>query len=99
MKPKFSKTYMRRVLGVGIAIVLLAIDLATKRLALTFVRMDEVMDVIPGFLGFRLAWNRGVSFSFLNDLPHTWLPLALAGLAFALGPMAARPAQILRARE
>jgi signal peptidase II len=51
------------------AIVILLLDQASKLVVLLGLGLDriEAYDVLPPFLVFRMAWNRGVNFGFLAD--------------------------------
>lgn len=71
-------SYIRaRKLGIRLAILVLLFDQLTKSWALGTLG-EGGQTVIEGFLKYSLAMNRGVSFSFLADVPHEWLPMALA---------------------
>jgi len=67
--------------GLLLAALLVVLDIVTKLWALG---LTDVIPVIDGFFNFRLAFNRGVSFSFLSDIQSAYLPMALGGLAFAV---------------
>ena len=67
----------RRV-GLMLALVALALDWASKAWILAH-RADLPIEVVPGVFRFILAWNRGMSFSFLNEGAAT--PWALGILA------------------
>jgi signal peptidase II len=86
-------TYLnRRKLGLAVAAVILLADWATKAAVLE-AYMAWPYQVIPGFFWLVLAFNRGVSFSFLHDVnhplvvfgqpvgPELWVPLMLGSLA------------------
>ena len=75
--------FNRRALGLWLAVLALMVDQATKLWALEAL-LAENMDVIPGFFGLTLSFNRGVAFSFLADSPHVHLPYLLAVFAFAV---------------
>ena len=51
------------------AIVVLLLDQASKLFVLLGLGLDriEAFDLLPPFLVFRMAWNRGVNFGFLAD--------------------------------
>ncbi len=64
----------RYALGVAIATVVVAADLATKRYAAVHFRSDPV-SVVPGLLGFTYTENSGAAFS-LFQASGPWLGLA-----------------------
>lgn len=73
--------YLRqRKLGLRLVLLVLLFDQLTKSWALGTLG-EGGQTVIDGFLKYSLAMNRGVSFSFLADIPHDWLPMALAAFA------------------
>ena len=39
---------------------------------------DGRMQVLPGFIEFRIAWNRGVNFGFFADFDMKWVLIAVA---------------------
>lgn len=57
------------------------IDQTTKSWAVSKLRFDGPMEVIPGFLNFSYAYNTGVAFSLLNDHgdPGRW-GLSMVGI-------------------
>lgn len=65
-----------------VALVVLAIDQATKFLVVNILNLRSLgtMDVLPPFLNFRMAWNRGVNFGlFSNDADiMKWVLIAVA---------------------
>ncbi len=69
-----------RKLGLRLALVWFAADQASKYWALENLGLQR-QQIIEGLLNFSFSINRGVSFSFLADMPHDWLPMALAGFA------------------
>ena len=71
-----------RKLGIRLAILVVLFDQLTKSWAMANLG-EGGRTVIEGYLKYYLAMNRGVSFSFLANLPHDWLPIALA--IFAVG--------------
>lgn len=74
-------TYIRdRKLGLRLALLVMLFDQLTKSWALANLG-EGGQTIIEGFLRYSLAMNRGVSFSFLADVPHDFLPLALAAFA------------------
>ena len=73
--------YIRqRKLGLRLIVFVLFFDQLTKSWALANLG-EGGQTLIEGFLKYSLAMNRGVSFSFLAEIPHDWLPLALASFA------------------
>lgn len=74
-------TYIRdRKLGLRLGLLIMLFDQLTKSWALGTLG-EGGQTVIDGFLKYSLAMNRGVSFSFLADVPHDWLPYGLAVFA------------------
>lgn len=69
---------MSRTRALGIAIFATASDLLSKHLLLAYLWPDDkaIKPLLP-ILNLRLAWNRGVSFSWLN----AWGPAALITLS------------------
>lgn len=67
---------------IATALVVLVLDQATKLAVLRGLRLDsiEAFDVVPPYLVFRMAWNRGVNFGLLSDTSDVtrWLLIALA---------------------
>ena len=61
----------------GVAAVVLALDQATKQIALAALKNGPV-DVIPGVLTFRLTFNSGGAFGVLQGLPGLFLVTTLA---------------------
>lgn len=45
---------------------------------------DGRIDVLPGFIEFRMAWNRGVNFGLFADYDMRWVLIAVA-LAISVG--------------
>ncbi|KAA9006037.1 signal peptidase II [Histidinibacterium aquaticum] len=64
------------------------LDQATKWIVVHGMDLVDrmVIDVIPPFLVFRMAWNRGVNFGLLSDFDARWILIgvALAVSAFVL---------------
>ena len=87
-----------RALGLALALVVLALDLASKTWAAAALQ-DGPVAVLP-FLNLALTWNYGISFGTLNAgqvPPWAWLALALA-MSGALGVWLWRgPAALTRA--
>ncbi len=63
-----------------IALLVIAADQVTKRLALS---LQAPVTVIPGILGLRLTRNTGVAFSLLSGVP--WLVTVLSAAVLVLG--------------
>lgn len=79
------KTYISmRLLGLLVAIVCIALDQATKHMALTYLTAEPT-SIIDGFLNLRLAFNRGVSFSMLGGINAEDLPEILGIFAIVVG--------------
>ena len=70
---------------VWIALAVLALDQATKRLALS---LTEAVTLIPGVLGLRLTFNTGVAFSLFSGLP--WLTVGLSAAVLVFGGLLLR---------
>lgn len=64
------------------ALVVLILDQASKLAVLRGLKLDriEAFDVVPPYLVFRMAWNRGVNFGLLSDTADLtrWPLIALA---------------------
>lgn len=73
-----------RILGGSIAAIVAVIDLFTKHVALSHLNLHERIPVIDGFLNWRLAYNRGVSFSMLGDIALESLPEILGIFALVM---------------
>lgn len=58
-------------LAAGLFVLTLGLDWATKVLAEERLA-DSIVTVAPGWFWLKLAYNRGVAFSFLEGMPH-WL--------------------------
>ncbi|MFZ2587933.1 MAG: signal peptidase II [Alphaproteobacteria bacterium] len=67
--------------GLMIAALVLLLDAITKGWVLEH-RFELPFSVVDGWLAMVLAWNRGMSFSLLNDAGH-WGPWVLGGIAVA----------------
>lgn len=71
-----------RRLGLLVALVALGADYASKAWALAAETAGQLpLWWLPGEIGFRFAWNRGMSFSLLNDV--AWGPWLLGTVAVA----------------
>lgn len=57
------------------------VDQYTKHLIIDLFHEGTVPFVVTGFFNIVMAWNRGVSFSFLRDA-HEQIPYILAGFSF-----------------
>jgi signal peptidase II len=62
--------------GLAVAVLALVVDVLTKQLALAMVHKLPVV-LVPGLFNLTFAWNRGISFSFLQNVEGS---LSLAGL-------------------
>ena len=80
-----SPSNSRRVL-VAVALAVIAVDLATK--AWASAALDANGIDLPGPLDLRLAYNRGVAFSLLSDVPVS-ATIAITALATAVLAIAA----------
>ena len=84
-KPR-SGGRMRTLFWVAVAVFLL--DQATKYFVVHYLRLinerDGVIEVWPGFVEFRMAWNRGVNFGLFSDLDMRWVLIGVA-VAISLG--------------
>lgn len=88
----FIRYFNHRKLGLAVAVAACAVDVLSKWWVLQNYDLWP-LQVIPGFFWFVLAWNRGVSFSFLHDTsqplvvfgqpvgPELWVPVMLGSLA------------------
>ena len=73
---------MRLVVGLALAVAVLALDQLTKHLAL--LHLDPVLPVVViPFFNLVLVWNRGVSFGMLSGAGHA-APWLLVGLALVI---------------
>lgn len=70
-------------LGLGIAIGIVLLDLATKWLVLTWVVSLPRPVEVSSIFNIVLVWNRGVSFGLL-DSASPWAPILLSALASAV---------------
>lgn len=75
----FFKT---RFWGLAVAADIIIVDQISKYLMLKLLIKEPIV-VVPGLLDFQLAFNKGVSFSAFNDLPSSWGPYFLSGVALA----------------
>lgn len=84
---KKGKSAMRNYLsarydGLLVALTALLLDYASKAWALAAEQAGTLpLWLVPEQIGLRFAWNRGMSFSLLNDV--AWGPLVLGGVAVA----------------
>jgi signal peptidase II len=69
----------------GIAVAVFAADRLTKWIVVEAMDLAhrQTIEIWPGFLAFRMAWNRGVNFGLLASDAET-ARLGLAGLALAV---------------
>ena len=72
-------------MGISLAVFVAVFDLFTKHIALNALAEKNIIPVIDGFLNWRLAFNRGVSFSMLGDVALESLPEILAVFALVMG--------------
>lgn len=71
-----------RTAGLAVGFAALALDYLSKAWALAAEQAGTLpLWFIPGEIGFRFAWNRGMSFSLLNDV--AWGPWVLGAVAVA----------------
>lgn len=58
----------------------IVIDQLTKFLVVEMMDLKTLgqIDVVPGFLSFRMAWNRGVNFGLFSSLDMKWVLIAVA---------------------
>ena len=69
--------------GLGLALLMLALDQASKRLVLDyFSTHPDPVEILPVF-NLVLAWNRGISFSLFHS-EAAYAPFALAALAIGI---------------
>ncbi len=66
-----------------LALAVAALYLATKWWILSHFRLDETLEVIPGFFRIRHVTNSGVAFGMLQDLDTPYKPFILSGIALA----------------
>ncbi|WP_373354889.1 signal peptidase II [Pseudoroseicyclus sp. CXY001] len=69
-----------------IAALVIALDQAVKFLVVEWMGLKDalVIDVIPPFLSFHMAWNRGVNFGLFSGLDMRWILIGLAVVISAL---------------
>lgn len=62
------------------ALWIFLLDQASKLFVLRVLRLDEVgvIEVLPPFLTFRMAWNRGVNFGLFSSFDMRWVLIGLA---------------------
>lgn len=78
--PKICGYVCQRARGLSVAIVAAALDAASKAWALAAQQHGELpLWLVPGQLGFHFAWNRGMSFSLLEQA--VWGPVLLGVVA------------------
>lgn len=77
-----------RIWGVALAFVVVVVDQLSKWGAVTYLLSAGNRLSLTPFLDFTLAFNKGVSFSFLSSshgwFPQTWMPWLLVVLSLAL---------------
>ena len=68
-----------------VALLTFLLDQATKYYVVHYLRLinerDGIIEVWPGFVEFRMAWNRGVNFGLFAEFDMRWV---LIGLAIAI---------------
>ncbi len=60
-------------------LILVALDQLLKYMAVHYLNMYETIPIIPHFISLSLAYNKGVSFGFLANLPDLWRNIILIG--------------------
>lgn len=62
------------------ALWIFLLDQASKLFVLRVLKLDEVgvIEVLPPFLTFRMAWNRGVNFGLFSSFDMRWVLIGLA---------------------
>jgi lipoprotein signal peptidase len=83
-----SHTRLR--LGLGLALLVLAVDQASKWWVLEVLELDRIGQLrVTGFLNLTMVWNRGVTFGLLtSDL--WWKPIALSAVALVIAGLLLR---------
>jgi signal peptidase II len=71
-------------LALGLAVVVLVLDQASKWAILTQVMQPPQVVEITGFFNLVLTYNTGVSFGLFGGAAAAWKPWALSGLALAV---------------
>ena len=70
------------------SLIVFLVDQATKYFVVQWLDLigkdDGRMSVIPGFIEFRMAWNRGVNFGLFAEFNMRWALIALA-VAISIG--------------
>jgi lipoprotein signal peptidase len=79
-----------RRLGLGLALLVLLVDQASKWWVLEVVELDRLGQLrVTGFMNLTMVWNRGVTFGLLtSDL--WWKPLLLSGGALVVAALLLR---------
>jgi signal peptidase II len=67
-----------------VALVVIALDQATKLVVDASMAIGDDIAIIPGFMSLVHVRNRGVAFGMLGGLPDPWRPLVLIALALAM---------------
>ena len=62
----------RYILFLTISLIVLALDLITKKLALENLANSPPVEIIPGFFNLVLVFNSGAAFGIFNDPNSTW---------------------------
>ncbi len=71
-------------LALGLAVVVLVLDQASKWAILTQVMQPPQVLAVTGFFNLVLTYNTGVSFGLFGGAAAAWKPWALSGLALAV---------------
>lgn len=75
--------WQKRAVAIAIALVIFALDWFTKTWAYETLS-NQIINVIPNLFDFRLAFNRGVSFSLFGDVEADFWPHVLGYFAFTV---------------
>ncbi|RNL86459.1 signal peptidase II [Halostreptopolyspora alba] len=68
----------------GVAVVVLAVDLVTKQLALSRLIPGESVDVVGGLLRFTLVFNSGAAFSIGSGVPWLFFLIAIGVVGYII---------------
>lgn len=79
MTTPFAK---QRFFALLLALIVLVLDFASKKVALHFLSGGDIISVIEGFFNFRLAFNTGVSFSMFAGSGYDYMPHILGTMSF-----------------
>lgn len=78
-----KQAWQKRAVALAIALIVFVLDWVSKTWAYDSLG-DQVINVIPNLFDFRLAFNRGVSFSLFGDVDADFWPHVLGYFAFAV---------------